>query len=651
MNKHIIYQPTHTAGKEFEAFPYPNLEHSTRWRFGKSEHDCKLKLEDREKLFFQQALQGMIKIAQVAVLLAKRLAPVVARTLSNDVTLGRKKIALEPAGQLPESLLNKGEIKAEQKETEFFGTNEAKVEVGQTEVAREAALTEVLAAEASHCKSESEAQALIGTALSVTVGTMHGKQILRPVMPILVQLTARLVHLLHQHGAAGPQLLRLVPLILRRTVASACVARTANYALTPMLTEHLMARCVARVMENPQMVKRTLIRNTMIRQRTVAFAKPVCQSPDKSTKDISLMAQQNETLFEAPASHQEFELEDLWENHEAYDGHPEAHQQMEAEWENHESSHYNYANPELEQEQEWEEEAYNYGHPEAHQEMEEEGESFSFGDIGKFFREKVAPIAKKIAPSVASTLTRFIPGVGAIAAPIVGGALQQVLKEAEMEAENMEAEFFGTNEGEAEVGHGETAYEAALTEMLAAEAAESESEAEAVAHVSAALPITATMMGGRNALRRVMPTMTQANADLACLLHRKEPQLLRLLPTIHRRTIAGLHGAYRSGKPISGELATRTMAAVSHRVLSDPDLVEKSLMRNSSLREQIAPSRHHHRRRANQYNPGMAGAGTNGAEMLRQPQASSRHHHRRANPYNPGIAGAGTNGGEMSSYW
>jgi hypothetical protein len=170
----------------------------------------------------------------------------------------------------------------------------------------------------------------------------------------------------------------------------------------------------------------------------------------------------------------------------------------------------------------------------------------------------------------------------------------------------MEAEFFGSNEAEAEVANTEAAHEAGLTELLAAEATEATTEAEAEAMLAATLPITITIMGGRRPLRPVMPTLAQANGRLVAILRRQGPagrQLLRLVPTIQRRAVATMRAAARSGQPVSGPLAVRAMAAATHSVLNNPRTVQRALTRNAVLRQRVAPPRP---RRAAVFTPGRA---------------------------------------------
>jgi len=270
----------------------------------------------------------------------------------------------------------------------------------------------------------------------------------------------------------------------------------------------------------------------------------------------------------------------------------------EAEWETHEAAHYSnpYTNPEAE----WETHETHYSNPYAMPEFEGEGE---WEDEGEYFFKRiwrgirsvakvVAPIAKRLAPFAAKALVGMIPGVGAIAAPLAGKLTAALVREAEMEVSGMEAEFFGTNEAEVEVANHEAAHEAALTEMLAAQAAEAESESEAEAELASALPITITIMGGRRALRPVMPVLAQANGRLVQVLRRQGPagrQLLRTVPAIQRRTVATIRAAARSGQPVTGPLAVRAMAAATQNVLGNPRQVQRTIERNALLRRRVAP--------------------------------------------------------------
>ncbi|PZV10625.1 MAG: hypothetical protein DCF22_16200 [Leptolyngbya sp.] len=285
------------------------------------------------------------------------------------------------------------------------------------------------------------------------------------------------------------------------------------------------------------------------------------------------MATQYEALFEAPASHESTHYSNPYSNPE-----------FENEWE---ASNMEFAN-------EWE------INPYSNPELTQEGEYF-FKGLGKGLKAlaKVAALlAKKLAPIAAKALVGMIPGVGAIAAPLAGKLTSALVNEAEMEVAQMEATLFGTNEAEAEVANTEIAHEAALTEFLAAQAAESNMEGEAEAAIAASLPITISIMGGKQALRPVMPVMTQATGQLTRVLHQQGPagkQLLRTVPTIQRQAVATLKAAARAGQPINSATAVKAMASATNRVLSNPQTVQKAIVRNVSLRQRTAPP---HPRRA-----------------------------------------------------
>ncbi|MDM9580117.1 hypothetical protein [Nostoc sp. GT001] len=307
-----------------------------------------------------------------------------------------------------------------------------------------------------------------------------------------------------------------------------------------------------------------------------------------------------ETSYEAtnyshPYSNPEFE--DEWENNpESHYSHPYSNPEFEDEWENNPESHYShpYSNPEFENEWETSHEATHYSHPYSNPEFEDEGEYF-WGGIKKFATKAwkvAAPLAKKLAPKLAGTLVGMIPGVGAVAGPLAAKLAGALIKEGEMEAVQMEAEFFGTNEAEAEVANTETAHEAALTEFLAAQAAEATTEAEAEAAIAASLPISISITGGRRALRPVMPVLAQATGRLTRLLRQQGPagkQLLRTIPTIQRQTAATLKAVARSGQPINSAMALKAMANATNRVLSNPQRVQKAIVRNAVLRQRTAP--------------------------------------------------------------
>src|SRR3954447_21972043 len=120
---------------------------------------------------------------------------------------------------------------------------------------------------------------------------------------------------------------------------------------------------------------------------------------------------------------------------------------------------------------------------------------------------RLIPLARAAMPGVARSI---------LDVPVedVMRQLGGVLREGEHEATAFEAQVFGANEAEGEIAGHESAHEAALTEVLAAEAAHTEHVGEAQALLGAALPITSRIMGGGPGVQRVMPTLMRANARM-----------------------------------------------------------------------------------------------------------------------------------------
>jgi hypothetical protein len=666
-----------SAPRKFEAAHSAELAPDGLSRAPEAARDPNPEWEDEKEFFFQQTLPSISQTARRVAPLARHLASIAVRALVGAVPEVRA-IANPLTAQLLYPLIQRGEQKTRQREAEFFSIRGAEVEVANTGLAHEAALTEVLAAEASQAQSESEAAALIGTALPLSIGVMGGQRSLGPVLPLLLVATARLVRFLHRHSPASRLLLRLVPTIFRRTVASLQAAQQWGCPMTLALVNCIMAVQTKRVLGNAPLVTQSIIRNATIRSSTVAVATRIHRADSRrepfpsaltnggrskpvlfGDRQFKQFTRRNRimALFEAPISQEANyqnnpyanpEMEDLWATPEVNPySNPEgewedqemanyANPEYEGEWEYPEMANYanpeyegeweypemaNYANPEYEGEWEYPEMA-NYANPEYEGQWEDqempnaqyEGDAEFWRKIKKFAKKAwkvAAPLAKKLAPKLAGTLVGMIPGVGAVASPLAAKLTGSLVKEGEMEAVQMEAEFFGTNEAEAEVANTETAYEAALTEFLAAQAAEATTEAEAEAAIAATLPITITIMGGRRALRPVMPVMTQATGRLTRLMRQQGTtgqQLLRTIPTIQRQTAATLKAIARSGQPINSATVVKAMANATNRVLSNPQRVQRAIVRNAVLRQRTAyptPRRTVAGRRPN-YAPPMA---------------------------------------------
>lgn len=171
--------------------------------------------------------------------------------------------------------------------------------------------------------------------------------------------------------------------------------------------------------------------------------------------------------------------------------------------------------------------------------------------------------------------------------------LGNILAQGESEAEAVEAQLFGANEFEGEIAAHELAHEAALTEVMAAEAAHTESLGEAEAVLNATLPITIRIMGGQRALRSVVPALVKANTQLVRSLHqqgRPVRQLVRATPAINRRVVGSLKAIKRTGRPITPALVSGVMAGQAARVLGTPQITGRALVRNVAIRKgTIAP--------------------------------------------------------------
>jgi hypothetical protein len=168
------------------------------------------------------------------------------------------------------SILGEGESQAAALEAQFFGVNEFEGELANHDAAHEIALTEVLAAEAAHTTSESEAEALLGAALPITLRAMGGSPMLRRATPSLLQANVNLVRNLHRQGQEGRPFLRIVSAIHRRTIASLQAVQKRGGAITPELVSQIMRAHTSQILRKPQVLGPTLIRNFAIRRAKVS---------------------------------------------------------------------------------------------------------------------------------------------------------------------------------------------------------------------------------------------------------------------------------------------------------------------------------------------------------------------------------------------
>jgi len=158
------------------------------------------------------------------------------------------------------------------------------------------------------------------------------------------------------------------------------------------------------------------------------------------------------------------------------------------------------------------------------------------------------------------------------------------VREAEMEVAHMENQLLSmlSQTGEAETPE---VHEALMAELLAGNAAAAESEAEAEAMLAATIPMTIRFMRAQGTMLPVTPALVQANARLVSMLRRQGPggrQLLRLLPAIHRNTIAILRRLGRTQR-LTTPTAVRAMSVATRRVMSNPQRTQRAIRRNMAM--------------------------------------------------------------------
>jgi hypothetical protein len=179
----------------------------------------------------------------------------------------------------------------------------------------------------------------------------------------------------------------------------------------------------------------------------------------------------------------------------------------------------------------------------------------------------------------------------------LGNIAGSLLGEQEMEGED---EF--ESEDEAEISPIRKIYPDAMMEHLGELAAESESEDEAAEHflpligmaASKLLPVVAKAVAPMarkalpkiaKALTRSTPQLTKGVGRVAKALHRN-PQtrhLLRVVPSIARRTVGSIARQAARGRPINARTAVRTLATQTRNVLGNPRHRRHALRRHKNL--------------------------------------------------------------------
>ncbi|MDS4011694.1 MAG: hypothetical protein RKK15_09865 [Defluviicoccus sp.] len=167
---------------------------------------------------------------------------------------------------------------------------------------------------------------------------------------------------------------------------------------------------------------------------------------------------------------------------------------------------------------------------------------------------------------------------GAVGYPL-GGFLGGFLPEREDEGE-----FEWALEGEANPLR--RVYPDALMEHLGRAAAAAQNEGEAEAFIGAMIPVAASLAPRvAPALLRVAPNLVAGAAGAARVL-RDNPQmrpLVRTLPSIVRRTVGSIAQQAAQGRAVTPQMAVRTLAGETRRVLSNPQFVLQAYRRSQAL--------------------------------------------------------------------
>ena len=174
-------------------------------------------------------------------------------------------------------------------------------------------------------------------------------------------------------------------------------------------------------------------------------------------------------------------------------------------------------------------------------------------------------LQRRLALSAARTvLNRGLPALGRV----VGGRL-------------------GSESAGGEVG---TSLGSILSGILPSSEMEAESETEAEASIGALVPLAARMAPRATAsILRAAPGLICGAAGLARTL-RSSPAtrpLVRVIPTIVRRTVADISRQVAHGRPVTAPAAVRTLARQTARILTSPRQAAQDLRRSRILDTQF----------------------------------------------------------------
>jgi hypothetical protein len=173
---------------------------------------------------------------------------------------------------------------------------------------------------------------------------------------------------------------------------------------------------------------------------------------------------------------------------------------------------------------------------------------------------------------------------GGIAANALGGMLPQREYEGEYEGE-FEYEGEGEYEDFANPQR-RLSREGMLMAHLGNAAASAESEDEAEAFVGALIPLAARLIPRvAPAVMRAAPQLIRGISNVAQRL-RSNPatqQLVRTLPTVARNTVGAMARQVAQGRPLTPQMAVRTLARQTARVIGSPQQAARAYQQNRAL--------------------------------------------------------------------
>lgn len=284
------------------------------------------------------------------------------------------------------------------------------------------------------------------------------------------------------------------------------------------------------------------------------------------------------------ANEQDFGMPNPESSQFNYDGEPEKSHEpadaIEKEWQQITAA---YTNQELLPE--WENpDAYILEHPIPLPIQDKENQVSQVKRLITYCRRNARPIAWEILSETNPEGWEFNPNA---AIEKLVAEFEHVLQSSEAEASEIERKVLGSHEFEAELGATDQAHELALTEILAAESAHAEMESEAQSLLATALPITLSVMGDGPSFKRILPSLTRANAKLTSALFQGDKlsrEALSLVPSIQRRVISSLQSAEVANQTLNNDLIHRLVAAQTAKILGSPNVIGRAMIRNRAIR-------------------------------------------------------------------